>query len=78
MFPRFEGLQGVWEEWHEERQKARETAFSVGEFGPEDVTEYDLDTADITGQDNSDTYDYDPAIDKLNERDHSIKELPRH
>ena len=78
MFPRSEGLKPIWAEWHESRQEARETAFSINEFGETEKVKYDLDTAGITGQDNIDSYKYRPAIDLLGVSGHIVQELPRH
>jgi len=78
MFPRSRCLKPIWSEWHESRQEARETAFSINEFGESEKVKYDLDTAGITGQDNIKSYKYRPAIDLLGVRGHIVQELPRH
>lgn len=43
-----------------ERQGARETAMSTDEFSPQEIEEWDLDTARIDGSDNPDTYTTEP------------------
>lgn len=48
------------EEWHRERQQARETAMNADEFGPIETERFDLDTAGITGEENDRTYELDP------------------
>lgn len=75
MFPRSEGLKPIWSEWHEQRQEARETAFSLDEFGETEITKFDLDTAGITGQDNDRTYEWDPVIDLLGTSGTDVRRL---
>lgn len=75
MWPRQEGLQSVWATWHERRQEARETAFSVDEFGETEITEFDLDTAGITGKDNKRSFTHDrPLNEESNGFD--VRDLP--
>lgn len=50
----------VWRPWHEERQRARETAMSEEEFSPQEIEDYDLDTAEIDGSDNPDSFTTEP------------------
>jgi hypothetical protein len=50
----------AWRRWHEERQQARETAMSASEFGPIETEHFDLDTANITGEENPETYRTEP------------------
>jgi len=66
-FTRGETAKPVDSRWHEARINARKTAFSVQEFSDEDVIRYDLDTADISGEDNPRTYTVNRPIDLLNE-----------
>lgn len=47
----------VWREWHEQRRQARETAMSSDEFGPVETEAYDLDTADIEGDTNPESFE---------------------
>lgn len=56
MWPRQDGLKAVWGKWHEERIKARKTAFNIDEFGEIEIEKFDLDTADITGKDHPMSY----------------------
>lgn len=55
-FARSENLKPIDSRWHEFRQNARETAFSIEQFGPIERERYDLDTAEITGAENPRTY----------------------
>lgn len=50
----------VWAEWHRRREEARRTAMSDAEFGPIETERFDLDTADITGEDNPETFRSEP------------------
>lgn len=61
-FARGESQKAVWSEWHEERERARRTAFSLAEFSDEEINKYDLDTADVNGQDNPDTYTWNRPL----------------
>ena len=78
MFPRSAGMKAVNGEWHRFRQEARQNAYSIEEFGPDERVKYNLDTARITGRENPDTYRYDPAIDLLGIDGRLVTELPRH
>jgi len=62
-------------DWHEFRANARRTAFSEDEFAPGARTEYDLDTAQITGEDNPRSYTYDRPVDILGENGTDVREL---
>ena len=64
MWPRQEGLQAIWGEWHEKREDARRNAFSVDEFGETDKVKFDLETAGITGEDNPRTYQFDRPLNE--------------
>jgi hypothetical protein len=59
MWPRSENLKPIWEDWHETRHVARTSTFNLDQWSDIDQTKYDLDTADITGEDNSRTYEVD-------------------
>lgn len=75
MFRRSRGNKPLDSEWHEKRQEARKTAFSLAEFSQEEITRYDLDTARITGRDNPRTYEMDPAIDLLGTAKKDIRKM---
>lgn len=62
MFRQAKSAKPVDGEWHEIRQVARETTFSLAEWSQEEITRWDLDTADITGRDNDRTYTIDRPI----------------
>ena len=63
MFRQATGAKPVDEEWHEKRETARRTTFSLAEWSQEEITRWDLDTADITGRDNPRTYRVDRPVD---------------
>ena len=65
-------------EWHERRKEARRNAMTIAEFGKQEITRFDLDTADITGRENRQTYEYNPTIDLLGVSGHIVQELPKH
>lgn len=75
MFRQGESSKPVDEQWHLEREKARRTAFSTAEFSPQEITRWDLDTAQIDGSDNPRTFQYDPAIDILGTAKVDVREL---
>lgn len=77
MFPRDDGLKAVWSEWHEKRQRARETAFSPDEFGEIERIKFDLDDAGITGRANPRSYKGDRPIDLLGENAKDVRENPK-
>lgn len=64
MYRQAESAKPVDGQWHEERQEARENAFSLLEFSDIDITRWDLDTADITGKDNPRTYRIDRPLNQ--------------
>lgn len=66
MWARSEGLKKLRRDWHEFRIRARREAFSTDEFANSEITEYDLDTAGITGQDNPKSYQYDRPLNGEN------------
>lgn len=76
MFARSEHLKKLRSDYHAFRQEARETAFSIEEFGEPAKTEYDLETAGITGQDNPRSYTWDRPMGEGNGTD--VRELDRH
>lgn len=80
MWPQSENLKRVRADWHEFRREARESAFSIEEFGDTERVEYDLDTAGITGQDNPDSYDNNRPLadmDGVPSNGRDIRENPR-
>lgn len=76
MFRQSESAKPADEEWHEMRERARRTTFSLAEWSPEEITRWDLDTAGITGRDNPRTYRIDRPIDTLGENGADIRTLP--
>lgn len=55
-------------EWHRERQRAREQAYSgdlTAQFSDAEITKYNLETAQIDGSDNARTWKFFPTIDIL-------------
>jgi len=78
MLRRAEGSRPVDSEWHKERQRARMTAFSTDEFGEIDIEKYDLDTARITGRENSESYTHDRPIntEETGTNGFDVRELP--
>lgn len=77
MFPQSEDLKAVNKEYHKRREEARRNAYSLSEFGEQEIVRFDLDTARITGRENDRTYRKDPAIDLLGERGRDIREDPK-
>ena len=75
MFDRSENAKAVNSKWHLFRINARRTANSPEEFSDSDQVEYDLDTARITGADNSENFTYDKAVDILGENGTDVREL---
>ena len=74
MFRRSKSARPVDGEWHQRREEARRTAFSVNEFGPAEISKFNLDTARITGEDNPLSYTIDRPIDTLGENGRDIRE----
>ena len=60
------------------RQNARETAFSLAVFAPEDIEEYDLEDAGVTGKDTTRYYTWNRSIDTLGSNGTDVRELDRH
>jgi len=65
MFRQSASAKPVDAEYLQFRQHARETAYSLAEFSPEEINRYDLETARITGRENPETYEVDRPIDLL-------------
>jgi len=62
-------------DWHLFRANARRTANSKEEFAEADQVKYDLDTAQITGEDNPRNFTYDRPVDILNENGTDVRDL---
>lgn len=75
MFKRSESAKPVDSDWHQFRQLARETTRSTDAWSDEDINEYDLDTARITGLENDRTYIWDADIDTLGSNGTDIRTL---
>ncbi len=65
MFRRSESGKRVDADYHQFRQEARESAFSINEFSDEEINRYNLETARITGRENPRTYTVNRPIDLL-------------
>ncbi len=65
MFRRSESGKRVDAGYHQFRQEARESAFSINEFSDEEINRYNLETARITGRENPRTYTVNRPIDLL-------------
>jgi hypothetical protein len=74
-FKRSEGAKPVDREFHEFRQRARKTGFSVSQFGDSEIAAYNLETARITGADNPQTFRINRAIDFLSVNGTDVREL---
>ncbi|UBF23323.1 hypothetical protein M1M40_gp45 [Halorubrum tailed virus 29] len=60
------GARAVDADWHEQRQRAREQAYSGdldGFFSDTEIIKYDLETAQITGEDNPRLYIFNRTLD---------------
>ena len=60
------GARAVDADWHEQRQRAREEAYSgnlTAQFSDTEIIKYDLETAQITGEDNPRLYLFRRTID---------------
>ena len=67
-------------DYHEFRQKARETAFSIEEFGEIEIEKYDLDNIEFSGKDNPESYkmgENQPVKGETWAR-YDIRDLPTH
>ena len=80
MFARADGSRPIDERWHVARQKAREAAFSLDEFGDVEIEKYFLDTARITGDVNPRSYTVyqDVEEDGIISSGTDIRTLDRH
>jgi hypothetical protein len=75
LFRRSESGKKIDEEWHEVRQAARVGTFSLDEWAAQDITRYDLDTAQIDGSDNPRTFTWDRDIDILDSNGTDVRTL---
>lgn len=75
MFPESASAKAVDKEWHKFRQSAREDAFSLGAFSENDIIRYNLETAQITGEDNPRTYLFTRQLNTLGENGIDIRDL---
>lgn len=65
-FRRSPGVRAIDAEWHEERQRAREQAYNSdlsAFFSDVEIIKYNLETAQIDGSDNPQTYTINRPID---------------
>jgi len=76
-FRRSPGARAVDADWHRQRQRARERAFnsSLDVFSDEERVKFDLETAQIDGSDNPQTYRVDRPFDFLGMNGLDIREL---
>ena len=75
MFRRSQSGKHVDARWHEVRQQARTNTLSLDEWGEQEISRFDLDTAQITGEDTTRTYIIDRDIDVLGVNGFDIREL---
>lgn len=66
----------VWAIYHIVRQRAREEEWTEEVFSESEQTQFDLETARITGEENEELGEYDPYADRLDPVD-VIEENPR-
>lgn len=76
-FRRSPSGKAVDQEYHDFRREARQNSMSIGEYGPQEINRFDLETAKITGRDNKRTYEYDPTIDLLGVSGRIVQDTPR-
>jgi len=64
-------------DWHRQRQRAREQAFSsdLSFFSDTEIIKYGLDTAQIDGSENPQTWTWDRAIDLFGTNGTDVREL---
>ncbi len=75
MFPESRSAKPVDKEWHQFRESARKSAFSIGAYSNNDIIRYNLDTAGITGEDNPRTFMFMRELDTLGENGIDIRDL---
>lgn len=68
------------EEWHERRQTAIETTYTVEEWSEIDITKYDLRDKDFTGKEVDRNYVFDHPIsdDEVSVTGFDVRDLPTH
>jgi hypothetical protein len=77
-FARSPGAKPTQRWWHEGRQDARERAFSgdlTAQFSDTEIIKFDLETAQITGEDNPRLFKFMPVIDILGISGTDVREL---
>jgi len=76
-FKRSEGMKPATAEWHRQRQRAREQAFnsSLSIFSDTEITKYDLDTAQIDGSDNPQTWTWDRPLDMFGMNGTDVRDM---
>ena len=81
MWVRTESSKPTWRKWHEERHKARQNSPNLSPFSEIAKTAYDLETADVDGQDYDKNYSWDRPLNELDGTGNNgtdIRELDRH
>jgi len=74
-FRRSPGARAVDSEWHLQRQRARRDYFSVEQASATERVKYNLDTAQITGEENPRTYLWRQAIDIFGTNGTDVRDL---
>lgn len=74
MFKKGKGQKPVSSEWHYHREEARRTAFSLAEFSPQEINDYDLESAGVTGKFNDQSYTWERPLWPT--RRHDIRDDP--
>jgi len=74
-FRRSPGARAIDSEWHLQRQRARESYFSIEQASPVERVKYELEAEDITGQENPRTYTWRRAIDLLGINGVDVRDL---
>jgi GH25 family lysozyme M1 (1,4-beta-N-acetylmuramidase) len=75
MFPESASAKPVDKRFHRFRQDARTSSFSIGAYSDNDIERYNLETAQITGEDNPRTYLFMRNLDTLGETGVDIRSL---
>lgn len=68
------------EEWHEQRQVAISTTFTIDQWSDIDIEKYDLDEKAFTGKDVARNYRFDHPVsdDEVNVTGFDLRDLPTH
>lgn len=80
-FRRSPGARPLDADWHQQRQRAREQAYSSdlqAQFSDSEIVKYELDTAQIDGSDNPRLYMMQRAIDLLGINGTDVRDLRDH